>query len=142
MHYRQTIREEIRQRVTGLEGVNTPPIDSRAEIFGQLDLPAVVVSFDSEAVGNPAQVAEDLAIVTRDLRVSIVLCSLNVEDLEAMAEAVELRMDTRLAPRVTHALQITRYETPERGEWDFFSMALEYLITYATTTTDPSRVYK
>lgn len=139
MHLRQTIRDEIKARAASLPGMTSTVVDSLAQAIEQSSVPRAAVSFQGEEVDAPVAFSHGEAI-RRVLRVAVVLVAYRPDDIETMAEAFEVRMTEPILHGVLHRLTGTRFQDPVRGEFDFFSLALDYEIRFSTLTADPSRV--
>lgn len=140
MHFRQTIRAELVARATGLPGVVSDPAESVDQVINQKRAPIAVVTMRSEEASPPRAYSTGTDASTRTLQASIVLIAYRPDDLEKLAEEVERRMAAPLMPNVSHRLTGTRFQDPARGEFDFFSLALDYQIEYVLATSDPSRL--
>lgn len=140
MHYRQTIRTELRARLAALPGTASDPVDSLAQAVAQEKLPIAAVTFRSEEASATRAYSDMTMVSTRTLQVSIVLVAYRPDDLENLSEEVERRMSTPLDPNVSHRLTGTRFQDPVRGEFDFFSLALDYELEFVLATSDPSRL--
>lgn len=139
MHFRQQIRDELRARAASLPGMSASVLDSLSQATPQTAVPTAVVTFQSEEAGAPVSVAEgDLS--GRVLQASVVLVALRPDDLEKMAEQLEIRMADPLMNGVDHRMTGTRFQDPVRGEFDFFSLAIDYEIRFSILSADPSRV--
>ena len=138
MHIRQTIRDELRTRATGLPGQIGAPFDSVEIAANSAEIPAAVVSLITESVEDVRHSSTALEKATRRLTASLVLVAKRPDDLEGMAEALEIAMVPDLAPGIRHELTVTRFQDPERGESDLFSLALVYEIFYTVLDGVPS----
>lgn len=139
MHFRQTIREALKARAASLPGMTSAVVDSLAQVIDQSNVPRAAVTFQAEETEAPV-ILQEGEMVRRSLRASVVLVAFRPDDLEMMAEALELRMADQLENGVLHRMIGTRFQDPARGEFDFFSLAIDYEIRFSTLTADPSRV--
>lgn len=139
MHFRQEIRSELRARAAALPGMTSAVLDSLSQAIAQTVVPTAVITFQQEDAGAPSILAQG-EMTRRVLRASVVLVSYRPDDLEKMAEAFEVRMADPIASGVSHQMIGTRFQDPVRGEFDFFSLAIDYEIRFSLLTADPSRV--
>jgi hypothetical protein len=140
MHYRNALRDLLKARATSLPGQTSAPFDSIAQAIDAAKLPAAVVTFQDEVADPPEIFENGEEAQRRTLAARFVLVALRPDDLEKMAEALEVRMAATLGVGVLCQLLATRFQDPARGERDFFSLALDYSIRFSLYTTDPSRV--
>ena len=141
MHYRHAIRQEIRARLAALPGSAATSLDSLADVTEQSRLPVSVVSFLNEEADAPVEVDEGLWRTVRVLQAAITIVALRTDDLETIAAEVERRMEPEFGPGMIHQLDRTRFQDPKKGEFEYFSLALEYSITYSVATTDATRLW-
>lgn len=139
MHFRQTIRAELKARAASLPGMTSSVVDSLAQAIEQRSLPTAAVTLTGEDADPPVSLAAGES-TRRVLTASIVIVAYRPDDLEKMAEALEVRMADPLAAGVLHRMTGTRFQDPVRGEFDFFSLAIDYEIRFSLLSSDPSRV--
>lgn len=139
MHFRQQIRDQLRARAASLPGMSASVLDSLSQATPQAAVPTAAVTFQNEEAAPPVRVAEG-DLTARILQASVVLVALRPDDLEKMAEQLEIRMADPLLHGVEHRMTGTRFSDPVRGEFDFFSLTIEYEIRFSLLSADPSRV--
>lgn len=139
MHFRQAIRDELRARAAGLPGMISDVLESLSQAVAQSTLPSAAVTFQDESAEAPVRLAPGEAS-RRVLRASVVLVAYRPDDLEKMAEQLEIRMADPLIHGVDHRMTGTRFQDPVRGEFDFFSLAIDFEIRFSLLTADPSRI--
>ncbi len=139
-HYRKTILDELRPRITGLPGQVGAPLNSPDDVTDQSQVPAACVFFTEEPVRDRRGASGEGCKFTRDLSTSIVLIAKRPDDLELLAAEVEKNMLAEIAPGVQTVYDGTVFQQPKRGEFEFFALAINYKISYSTDEGSPDRL--
>ena len=138
-HVRGQIRDEIKDRLTGVTGTTGAPLDGLDSAVDNARGPLIAVSFGSESVER-RKGSGDATEEHRALSVNVVLLAYNPTDLDVMLEDVEFRMGPELMVDVRHRLLETENQDPVAGEWKFFTTSLNYEVVYTINTGDASQL--
>lgn len=139
-HYRKTILDELKQRISNLPGQVGAPLDSADEVTDQTQVPAAIVFFTDEPVSNRRGASGEGCKFTRDLSVTILLVAKRPDDLHLIVAEVEMRMAAELDGGVVMTYDGASFQQPKRGEFEFHALALNYKISYSTDEGSPDRL--